>query len=133
MKTHHGRGSEEPMRLRSGGGARSFQLFTLCFTLAVAIACTGEGFNFSTGSSGGTKKKNKNGGKALVVTPGSLDFSSAAELSSGSSSRLLAVPASLENAKHGTRAGRDASGSIQRPQSPDRDDAPATGTSAGEH
>ncbi len=56
-------------------GAKLLQLLTICFTLAVALACTGESLNFKSGSSGGSKKKkNDNNGKSsvvMVVRPGS--------------------------------------------------------------
>jgi hypothetical protein len=71
MHTRHDTDPDEPEPRGPGAGERLFQLLTLCFALAVALACTGEGWEFSTGSSGGTKKKKKKDDDkaALVAAP----------------------------------------------------------------
>ena len=66
MDTNHRTPCGDPVSRRASKGGRLFQLFTLCFTLAVALACTGQPFG-SSGGSGGKKKKDRSPPKFVVV------------------------------------------------------------------
>jgi hypothetical protein len=107
MSTHHGADREGPGHRTSGDGARLFQLFTLCFTLAVALACTGQPFSFGSGSSGGSKKKKRDSGAraATVVVPGSAATASVS--TADAPPTRVAVREPFESVEQPLRAGVD--------------------------